>query len=68
MLLAEIVRLETDISKIETEKFREKFHEADRERAILRERKNSHLFGNTLFLKSYSRSSTYRSYTVNRFE
>ena len=49
MLLAEIVRLETDISKIETEKFREKFHEADRERAILREREKTLIFSEILY-------------------
>lgn len=49
MLLAEIVRLETEISKIETADFREKFHAADRERAILKEREKTLIFSEILY-------------------
>ena len=47
MLLAEISRLEAEM--VESEKFKEKFHEADTERAILREKVETSIYLEILY-------------------
>ncbi len=47
MLLAEINRLESTV--IYTEKFKDKFHEADKDRAVLKEKEKTFIFSEILY-------------------
>ncbi len=47
MLLAEIARLESTV--IYTEKFKDKFHEADKDRAVLKEKEKTFIFSEILY-------------------
>ena len=50
MLLAEISRLES--TALYSERFREKFHDADKDRAVLREKEKTYIFSEILYSAS----------------
>ena len=63
MLLAEISRLEAEM--VESEKFKEKFHEADTERAILREKVKPYIYLEILYSIGLTLGSLLIGLTIN---